>query len=1115
MKKSIIVGSVLIMVLAILTACTKLAETPIYDNPNDPTGSNYFPPKITELTSSLLQTSINDSITFTATAVDSNEDGTIANFIWSLDGLVYGDTTADSVSFVTNFFVDTTHTVWVKAIDNDGVVSPLADSIVVTVLSVAPVATIVIPTIDTVPVIVGQPLNFSANWSDIDGVTRGNFAWYLDNVLVDTLIDSVASIKFDQLGNKTVSVTVTDEDGLVSIKDNITVIVEAVRPVITSLTDTVLVYADSSFELVATAEYLGVKVSKFYWQCVELGIDDTTAGTLIVSASIDKTYKIAVRAVAEDGYESYIDTVYFTVAVPGKPRVTPPVGFEAILGSSHDITVEYGDDNGKVEEFFWGRDSRSLTESTTVATKEFTFNTEGEDTIWVMVKDNDGQLSNKEFVVVTVISLDVPSVFGMNDTAIILGNPITLTATSPTGINYLWAVDGVNFSSSTTGSLAHTFLTHGEKIVLVKVEDVDGVPSAVDTIVVSVIHTGAPLITGDTVPTTEAMTPITLTVNGEGKAGIVKGFIWKNGTTVDSTTVGENPFTFETAGTYEVIVSAFDNNGFLSLPLTITVTVNNAKPTIEAQDSYTVYKDTPLTLIAAGDDADGDITGYYWYWSTGVKDTMEFTPTGSIEISFGLWSDFNVRVRCNDDAFQSSDTALIVVSVTGTAPTATGLSISMKDGDFLGSYTFNDVDPETEEGSKFKWFIDGAEKVGETSKTLPGLLAANGKNVTFEVTPKSGGSPSTGTPVACSSAVNFNIDDFRTYDFSASEHLVSAVQAEDGYMLLGADITTGEAVVIKIQENNGGVLWTKRYKGDGLVVPSEIIKSGTEYVMVGYTRATSTGAKDMWACKITEDGTIRWQESFGGDYDEAANGVVQVTGGTDYLLAGYKNNIQNHVLTRTIVLRIGSDGDSIGTPVDHHINTMSCDTVCGIAASDGGYMAMVTTRQAGSSTIKYSFIDMTTLPSLRGTPNAVGYVEYDEIMYDVISNYNNNGFVVALTFDGVATGITAGGTLGNKFTLSEDEDKVYSLALQSSTGFLFAGESVDGQALIIDYEGGNMPYPMYKFGEIGSSFKSINLTDDGDYIVAGHTNYEDYFVAHINASGVNLFSTLLELTPLN
>jgi hypothetical protein len=1154
MKKLIIV-SIVVLVLSILTACTKLIEDPNYNNPNDPTGSNYFPPKITSILSDDSTLSINDPVTFTATAIDSSPDGIIVNFIWSKDGEVYGDTTADSVSFVTNFIEDTIHTIWVKAIDNEGVVSPLADSINITVISVAPIATIALPTTETVPVIVGQSLSFSANWSDIDGTSRGNFAWYLDTTLINSLIDSIATIKFVELGTKTVSVSVTDEDGLVSLKDNITVIVEAVRPVITSLTDTVLVYADSSFELKATAEYEAAKITHFYWQCAELAIDITTAGTLIVSASVDNTYKIAVRAVAEDGYESYIDTVYFTVAVPGKPRVTPLEGFEVIQGSSHDITVGYADDNGEIEQFYWGRDSSSLIDSTTTATKEFTFNSEGEDTIWVMVKDNDGQFSNKEFVVVTVISLDVPSVFGMSDTAITLGNPITLTANSVTAANYLWAVDGVNFdSSSATGSLTHTFATHGDKIVLIKAKDVDGNSSAVDTIVVSVIHTNAPTISGGSSVSAEVNTPVALGVTGVAGGALVGYVVTNNGVKDTISAAGEH--TFLEVGTFNIKVQALDNIGFLSAPLAIVATVSSAKPTLTVvKDKDTVYINTDITFTASADDADGTVTTYYWSVDSS-KTWIIRNNDSTFTTQFNSWGGpHTILVKCTDNSGAPSNIDTIDVWVTGTAPTASGLSISMNaTGDSLiGNYTFNDVDAsENDNGTTFSWSVAGSS-LNINSNKIHKSLVNEGDKVWFEVSPVSSGFPENGAAVACSSTLSINHLNHRTVGSAGSDSAAAVVATGDGYIIAGTTEWgegNTEVYAVKIDEA-GEKVWEKSYGGTGASACNSITKmSDGNYALGGKTWNSSTGRFEALLIKITASGTILWEKTYtsNSENDYIINSIM--ANGDGLIAVGYGIADQEQNSTMWYTLLVNNSGDQRLALPNYEVDYSSFTS---IVAIDDGY-------NTGYYFAGYWGNITNTAPSFLVSYNE-GVADHPLKSDKVITKHNNSAGLREYCNDIIDdNGYIAVGNSGQNI-------RVGSLQLYSQTGQLYpsgllsyASGSQEGNSIISDTSGGYLIAGKREMGtgaptdglilnvkisedyyieedDAGEHWSggvtvggtgNEELTDiipsnsnDGEYIAVGSTDSygvgsKDFYIIRINEEGSLVFDPdQIIITPIN
>jgi hypothetical protein len=141
---------------------------------------------------------------------------------------------------------------------------------------------------------------------------------------------------------------------------------------------------------------------------------------------------------------------------------------------------------------------------------------------------------------------------------------------------------------------------------------------------------------------------------------------------------------------------------------------------------------------------------------------------------------------------------------------------------------------------------------------------------------------------------------------SADEEANCIVATEDfGYIIAGysrsndGDVTGHHGTttyadywVVKL-DAFGNIQWQKSYGGSGNDVAQSVFptKDGG-YVVAGYSNSTdgdvtgNHGGYDYWVVKLTYDGAMQWQRSYGGNNDDLAFGVQQ-TGDEGYILAGY------------------------------------------------------------------------------------------------------------------------------------------------------------------------------------------------------------------------------------
>ena len=134
--KSVSDKRLLVVFVLIVVFCAKIPPEKAWNNPFDPHGTNYHPPKVFSKTDTVLV--INDTVILVAEG--SDENGTIAAYCWSFDNGSTWDTVSNS-SYKTWVASETgAKTVLFRAIDNDGLASSI-DSFKIMVHSYAPVLT--------------------------------------------------------------------------------------------------------------------------------------------------------------------------------------------------------------------------------------------------------------------------------------------------------------------------------------------------------------------------------------------------------------------------------------------------------------------------------------------------------------------------------------------------------------------------------------------------------------------------------------------------------------------------------------------------------------------------------------------------------------------------------------------------------------------------------------------------------------------------------------------------------------------------------------------------------------------------------------------------------------
>src|SRR5690606_23750074 len=124
--------------------------------------------------------------------------------------------------------------------------------------------------------------------------------------------------------------------------------------------------------------------------------------------------------------------------------------------------------------------------------------------------------------------------------------------------------------------------------------------------------------------------------------------------------------------------------------------------------------------------------------------------------------------------------------------------------------------------------------------------------------------------------------------------------------------------IIKIS-NTGDLIWEKSFGGEEIDEARAITESGDgNFLLVGDTRSSdqdvsfNKGAADLWLVKITPEGTILWEKTFGGISFDVGRGVDR-TSDNGFLICGSSRSVdgdldQNHGPVEAWVVTVITDG---------------------------------------------------------------------------------------------------------------------------------------------------------------------------------------------------------------
>ena len=156
-----------------------------------------------------------------------------------------------------------------------------------------------------------------------------------------------------------------------------------------------------------------------------------------------------------------------------------------------------------------------------------------------------------------------------------------------------------------------------------------------------------------------------------------------------------------------------------------------------------------------------------------------------------------------------------------------------------------------------------------------------------------------------------------------------AIQTEDnGYILVGSsdsvdvDIKNNKGAydfwVVKISET-GTLVWEKSFGGSQSDEARAITKSNDgNYIIIGNTRSNNLdvsinkGAADFWVIKISPNGSLIWEKTFGGTNFDTAHSISKTQDG-GYLISGNSRSLNNDITNNNgqndaLIIKITTNG---------------------------------------------------------------------------------------------------------------------------------------------------------------------------------------------------------------
>jgi hypothetical protein len=209
----------------------------------------------------------------------------------------------------------------------------------------------------------------------------------------------------------------------------------------------------------------------------------------------------------------------------------------------------------------------------------------------------------------------------------------------------------------------------------------------------------------------------------------------------------------------------------------------------------------------------------------------------------------------------------------------------------------------------------------------------------------------------------------KSFGFAGADSGISVIQTHDqGYLLTGIlDVTAsggqgdtsrtlnrhagGDYWVIKLNAQ-GDLEWSRYFGGNFTDTPEGVVQTPDNgYIIAGGSDSNDTdisnpiGSYDFWVIRLSSDGTLIWEKSFGGDQIDEARAIVATVDG-NYMVAGDTRSANNDVSDNKggadlWLIKLSPEGDLIW---EKTIGGSNFDVARALIASDNGGFVL-----AGSS----------------------------------------------------------------------------------------------------------------------------------------------------------------------
>jgi len=286
------------------------------------------------------------------------------------------------------------------------------------------------------------------------------------------------------------------------------------------------------------------------------------------------------------------------------------------------------------------------------------------------------------------------------------------------------------------------------------------------------------------------------------------------------------------------------------------------------------------------------------------------------------------------------------------------------------------------------------------------------------------------------------------------------------------------------------------------------------YIVAGTTLSYTYGVEDIAVYKLDSNGNKVWFKHYGGTDADHGYSIQQTSDG-GYIVSGKTDSFTNGDYD-VAIYKLNSSGNKVWFKNYGGINSDYAYSIQ--QTSEGGYIVVGTTESFTHGQVDFAIY------KLDSDGNKVWFKNYGGLEYEYgysIQQTSDGGYIVSgqtssFTYGGADFAIYKLNSSGNKTWVTHkggtESDYSISIQLTSDGEYIVAGHT-------ISYTHGGFDFAIYKLDSYGDKvwFKhyggianegaySIQQTSDGGYIVAGYTSSythgdNDFAIYKLNSSG--------------